>query len=172
MDAWVVINNWTSVFFELGCFHRVQYKFNPAVEHLLLIPVHGRWWLIAAAGQVVGALGLWRMSGPGCWEDMADWTRTDRQADRRAEGQRLKQLEERRESDVLSDPVWWFQEDKTGEPMALQVEPLTRALPYTGTASHSFCKASLILSWLCQWGLALCLAPKSAWQTSLLSPCC
>lgn len=30
--------------------------------------------------------------------------------------------------------------------------------------------ASLILSWLCQWGLVSCLAPKIAWQTVLLSP--
>ena len=109
------------------------------------------------------------------WRDAGvqkTWMTGPRQTGRQAAGHRLEQLEQKGEGPVLSDPVWWFQEDKVGGPLALQVEPLTRASPYSGMASYSFCKASLILSWLCQRGLAMCSAPKSAWQTSPLSPRC
>ncbi len=71
----VSINNWTLMFLELGCFHRVQYKFIPAEQHLLLIPeksvVDGcrAWGFIEDEGT--GALG------------MHGWVDSDRQTDSR-----------------------------------------------------------------------------------------
>lgn len=59
----VLLNNLTSLFFELGCFHRVQYKFSPApaVEHLLLIPVKAD----CCSGAGCGALGVMEDEGTG-----------------------------------------------------------------------------------------------------------
>lgn len=65
-----------------------------------------------------------------------------------------------------------FKRIKRQNPLALQVELLTEALLWSGALSYSFCKSSLILSWLCQWGLAMCLAPTPAWHRAVLLTFC
>lgn len=98
----VDINNSTSLFFELGCFHRVQYKFHPALEHLLLISL--RSWADGAdscGGAGCGARGENRDN-----EGTGVFGRHGRlDSDRQSAGRGLQQQVLKAETVVVVEPL-------------------------------------------------------------------
>lgn len=92
--------------------------------------------------------GRWRVKRSGCRPVADEWTGCQRW------------LQQRDSAIPLSD----FKGMEKGALPLRRWSACSDALFCRGGVSYSFCRASLILSWLCHWALALYLAARSAWR--------